>query len=314
MGIFIEKRKIWFSISIAIILLGFILTIIHGGINYGVDFTGGTLMQIDFHEPVSTSVNGDINSVLNSLGLLKESYLQQVGNNKDIMQIKTKSLSVNERDQLFQKLKEKFNLPDNAPLSVTSVGPIMGQTLKSQAIWSIIVASILILIYITFRFEFKFGVAAVVALLHDLLILYAAYAIFNIPLSVSFVAASLTVLGYSVNDTIVIFDRIRDNLKVMRKDSYDVIADTSITETLARSINTLLTVIITLTALYLLGGASMREFVLPLLIGIISGGYSSIFIASPLWYMMKVQETKGRDNKGKDTKGNYKNKVKTSKA
>lgn len=294
MGIFIAKRNIWFGISLAIILIGFLFTAIRGGVNYGVDFAGGTLMQVDFHKPVTKALVNQINDVLSSKNLLKDSYVQQIGNNPDVAQIKTRSLSDQERVELFKALKERFNLPENEPLSTTKVGPSMGVTLRNQAIWAVIVASILMLIYITIRFEFKFGVAAVLALIHDLLILYAAYAIFNIPINTPFVAAMLTVLGYSINDTIVIFDRIRDNLKIMRREKYDVIADRSIMETLARSINTLLTVIITLVALYFFGGPSIREFVLPLLIGIVSGGYSSIFIASPIWYILKNREVSKR--------------------
>lgn len=152
------------------------------------------------------------------------------------------------------------------------------------------IASVAMLIYIAIRFEIRFGVAAVLALVHDILIMLSVYAILQIPVNSSFIAAILTIVGYSINDTIVIFDRIRENLRFMKKVSYTELADVSITQTMARSINTILTTLFTITAVYFIGVSAVKELALPLIIGIISGCYSSIFIASPIWVLWKNAE------------------------
>jgi preprotein translocase subunit SecF len=171
------------------------------------------------------------------------------------------------------------------------VGPVIGRELTSNAFWAVVVASILMLIYITVRFEFKFGVAAIIALLHDVFMIMGIFALTGKQVDSPFVAAILTIIGYSINDTIVIFDRIRENLKFHKRgESYADLVDMSINQTLARSINTVGTTLVSIIALYFFGGGSIKTFTFALLFGIISGCYSSIFIASPIWVAWKEWE------------------------
>jgi len=159
-------------------------------------------------------------------------------------------------------------------------------------IFGYIIAALLMLVYIAFRFEILFAVSAVACLLHDLLIVVAFYAFFRIPVNINFIAAILTVLGYSINATVVIFDRIRENVKTMKRESPDAIADKSIWQTMGRSINTTLTTLIMVVLLLVLGVASIKLFALPLLVGMIAGTYSSIFLAGPIWAWLKKKTTK----------------------
>jgi len=172
-------------------------------------------------------------------------------------------------------------------IQAETIDAVIGKEMRQQAIIALILANIGMLIYITFRFEFKSAVAAVLALVHDVLIIISFYAIFHIPVDSTFIAVVLTIVGYSINDTIVVFDRIRENLKTMRKASFTDIANLSIMQTLARSINTSFTTLITITALFLLGGETIKDFSLALIVGIASGTYSSIFIATPLWEIFR---------------------------
>ena len=173
------------------------------------------------------------------------------------------------------------------------IGPSIGKEIQSKAVVSVIIASIFMLIYISFRFKFTFGISAIIALVHDVLIVIAIYAIFRVPVNSPFVAAILTVVGYSINDTIVVFDRIRENAKLHPKMDKMTLADVSIRQTVTRSINTSVTTLLSILMLYILGVDSIKEFTFPLLVGILSGTYSSIFIASPLWVLFeKIKEDK----------------------
>lgn len=277
----VENRNIFFAVSIIIILAGLLSAIIFG-LNLGIDFAGGTIMQINIGKPYTSQ---DIYDTLAKLNIKPDS-IQQAGDNKEQVIIKLKSdISDELRRNIFEAFKQKYNLKDEDLLSVQKVGPSIGKELKMQALLGAAIASIGILLYVAWRFEYKLGVSAIIALIHDLLITFSVYAIFRIPINSTFVAAMLTVLGYSINDTIVIFDRIRENLKLNKKMDIAELINLSITQTMARSINTVLTVIIALVALHIFGSESIREFTLPLLVGIVSGAYSSIFIASPIWYI-----------------------------
>ena len=175
-------------------------------------------------------------------------------------------------------------------LRIDEVGAVIGKELTNKALMAIGIACVLMLIYITIRFEFKFGVGAVVALLQNVVIVVGVFSLFQWEVDSTFIAALLTILGYSINDTIVVFDRIRENLKLRRREPYDVIVDKSVLQTVNRSINTVLTVVFCLGVLLLLGGATLKYFVLAMLIGIVVGCFSSIFIASPIWYDLKIRE------------------------
>jgi preprotein translocase SecF subunit len=254
-------------------------------LNFGIDFAGGTVLQVDLKKTVSAE---EINDVRN----ITAKYANDaVVSTLDATGISIRS-SVLANDQsgkaedMRNEISTKYNI-DKASWSTETVGPSIGMELRQNAILALIIAAAAMLIYIAFRFEIRFGVAAVLALVHDLLITLSVYTILQIPVNSSFIAAVLTIVGYSINDTIVIFDRIRENMKLMKKVDYTELADVSITQTMARSINTILTTLFTITAVYFIGVSAVKELALPLIIGIISGCYSSIFIASPIWVLWK---------------------------
>ena len=284
----IEKTKIWFSISLAIILVGVVLMATRG-LNFGIDFKGGTKIVVDF--------GGSFDKV-EADGIVKEYADDAVTKTVESTQyeIKSKDLDETKTAELFDALKEKYSLEDSALILQSQIGPSVGKELTRNAIISVLVACVAMLIYIAIRFEFNFGIAAITALVHDVLITLAFYAIFNIPVNNSFIAAMLTIVGYSINDTIVIFDRIRENSHSMRRSTPAEIANTSINKTLARSINTSLTTLIIIGAVNIFV-PTVREFSLPLLIGIAAGAYSSIFIASPIWVLLQKRKPKNKNVK-----------------
>ena len=179
--------------------------------------------------------------------------------------------------------REKYSLSDDDLEKSDDVSASVGNDLKKAAFTSAFIAVVLMLIYITLRFEFTSGLAAVCCLIHDLLVMLSVYVIFQIPLNQNFIAAALTILGYSINASIIVFDRVRENMRTARKESFEDIAEKSIWQTLGRTVNTTLTTLFTVGMIFILGVSSLRDFTLPLLVGIISGAYSSIFLASSLW-------------------------------
>jgi preprotein translocase SecF subunit len=277
----IEKRNIFFAISGLIILIGLIVFFAKG-FNKGIDFTGGTMIQIDMKDEVSVSEVREITDQLD-----KDAHIIHAGDLNHEIIIKSKmDLSNDERLEFFSKFKEKYNLEDKDLIQSTQFGAKIGSEIQRNAVLSIIFATILMLIYITFRFEFKFGVSAVIALVHDVLIALSIYLILQLSLDSSFIAAILTIVGYSINDTIVVFDRIRENKKTAKRKEYAELINHSISQTVVRSINTSVTTLVTIVCLYLFGVEAVKNFALPLIVGVIVGTYSSIFIASPVWYLM----------------------------
>lgn len=288
----IGKTKVWFTISGIIILAG-LIALFSMGLNWGLDFTGGMVAEFNIHRTVTTTINNEITNILRSNGV-KESQVKAIGPNNTHVSITTPSLDDKTRTAIINALKSKYKLSDKDLVSSQNVSASIGKEMQFGTLLASAVAALLMLIYIGFRFNFEMGAAAVLALIHDILIMISAYALLRIVVDTPFVAAILTVFGYSINDTIVIFDRIRDNIKLMRKSSYKEIANVSVNETMTRSINTVMTVLIMLVLMYFFGPASIKSFALPLLVGITSGAYSSIFIASPLWVIFKDREGKNR--------------------
>jgi SecD/SecF fusion protein len=190
------------------------------------------------------------------------------------------------RQELLGDIYEAFQLDDSSVLAVEQFSPSVGDLLKSNAIKAVLIAAAFMMIYIIIRFEWKYGIAAIVALAHDVLIMFAFYGLFQVPINNPFIAGILIVVGYSINDTIVIFDRIRENQKLMKKNRMEDLIDKSINQTLVRSVMTSLTTIIAIIPLMVLGGGAIRDFVLPLIIGIAAGTLSSITIASPIYYQI----------------------------
>ena len=281
----IEKSKIWLSISLIIILVGcgFLFT---KGLNFGIDFKGGTQLTIQLKEGVDKQ---DVDNTIKTYAA--DAVTNTINDNQ--YEVKSGDLNSEKVSSIMTELREKYNLADDALLNQQEIGASIGKELTKNSLIALFVACIVMLIYIAIRFEFKFGVAALAATVHDVLITVSVYAIFGIPVNTSFIAAILTIIGYSMNDTIVIFDRIRENSKIMRRANSIEIANTSLTETMTRSINTTLTTLFTIVAVNIFV-PTVREFTVPLIIGIVAGAYSSIFVASPVWVYLKNKLGNGK--------------------
>lgn len=288
----IQRRKIWYSISTLLILPGLVFVTL-GGLRFGADFTGGTQVQVTFQENHRPSPES-LETVVTEAGLGSASIQLT---DRDGMLIRLKELSEEEHEKLIGLLKEKF--PDIREDAYSVVGPTIGNELKNRAFVAILLVLLGIILYVSWAFRksaghlsgWAFGSNAIIALVHDLLFVVGFFAflgyVANIEVDVLFVTALLTVLGFSVHDTIVVFDRIREGLRHASDRHLEDIINTSINTTLIRSINTSLTTILVLTALFLFGGPSIHYFVLALIVGISIGTYSSIFIASPLLLLWK---------------------------
>lgn len=282
----IKNRKIFAICSLAVIIIGLLMFFIRG-LNYGIDFTGGTLIQINIGKFIPVE---EVREIMDEYD--KEASILHAGTEKDELIIKsTLDLPNDTITSIINKFIEKYDLSKNNFQS-QKFGPFMGKEIRAKALLSTAIATVLMLIYITWRFEFNFGVAAIIALVHDILIMLAVYSILRIPVNSSFIAAILTILGYSINDTIVIFDRIRENTKLYPKESIDNLINNSIKQSLRRTINTSLTTLVAVLVLYILGVEDVKVLALPLMIGIITGTYSSLFVASPIWYELKNRKIK----------------------
>ncbi|MBU0691815.1 protein translocase subunit SecF [bacterium] len=276
---FISRRKAAILFSATIIIAGLIVMIINGP-KWSIDFQGGLEIQIRFQNDVS---DGDIRAALTGIEIGEVKTVTGLGQKEDFL-IRTKEEGdfAELQRQISDKLDAAFASNPHEIRGVDVVGPKVGQELRRQAIISAIVAMILLVIYISWRFEFKFAVGGVIALLHDVLVTMAFFAFFGYEFSLSVLAAFLTLIGFSLNDTIVIYDRIRENLKKLRQISLAEIMNQSINETLSRTIITSLTVFLTILVLFIFGGPVLRGFSFAMLVGILTGTYSSVFIAAPV--------------------------------
>ena len=277
---FVGKKRWAMFLSFFIIIIGLILFIVKGGLKLGIDFSGGTLIQLQFKEKVSID---KIRVSFHQLGM-GSSSIQQFGSDRDIL-INTERFSEALEDfnvTVKSQLEKDFAPESFEVVRVEMVGPKVGRDLREKAILSIFYALIGIIIYISWRFEFRFAVAAIIALIHDILVTTAFFLLFDKEFSLPIIAAFLTIIGYSLNDTIVVFDRIRENLRKIRKKNFEHIINFSINQTLSRTILTSLTTLIVVLALFFLGGEVIHDFSFALMIGVFVGTYSSIFIASPV--------------------------------
>ena len=294
---FLGHKKVFFAVSIVLILVGPVSMLIFNqstgkALNYSLEFMGGTSTSVAFNEdfsieeidekvkPVVQEVTGDANIQATKV----------TGSNEVI--IKTRELSLDERNELNSKLAENFGV-DETTITAESISSTVSNEMRKDAFVAVIVAAILMLLYIWLRFkDIRFGASAVLALMHDVLIVLAFYAVSRISVGNTFIACMLTIVGYSINATIVIFDRIRENLSTTKKKSDEAVAEVvnlSITQTLTRSIYTSLTTFVTVAVLFILGVASIREFAAPLMVGIVVGGYSSVCVTGALWYAMRTK-------------------------
>lgn len=295
---FLSKKNIFFACSIAVIVLGFVFMGINGAttgkvLNYSLDFVGGTSTNVTFNEdlalaeidtkvvPVFTNITGD--------GAVQ---VQKVAGSNEVI-FKTRELNLSEREQLNSALAEQFGVNEEL-ITAETISSTISSEMKNDAVIAVIIATVCMLIYIWFRFkDIRFAASSVAALVHDVLVVLAFYAVAKVSVGSTFIACMLTIVGYSINATIVIFDRIREELHYKtRNTDIKELVNKSITQTLTRSIYTSLTTFVMVAVLFVLGVSSIKEFALPLMVGIVCGGYSSVCITGALWYVMKTKFAK----------------------
>ncbi len=291
----IAQRYWWFALSTAVILAGLVALIAHHGLPLGLSFTGGSTIDVKTDQTVSETV---VRQALSSAKLVDpQVQLASKPSDKypnDRILISTQE-ALSDPGPVYSALEKAGIKVDRGQSDIRSVGPSLSREYLNRSLWALIIALVLQLLYIAFRFgnQLRYGIVADIALIHDVLVMVGIYAITNRKADDAFLAALLTVIGYSVMDTIVIFDRIRENGRLMTNVPYDSMVNTSLLQTMTRSVNTLVTVLITLFALYFFGGETLRNFAFALLVGVTSGAYSSVFVASPLLVMWRhAQERK----------------------
>jgi preprotein translocase SecF subunit len=284
---FIKYFRYAIIISFVIILAG-IIALFSNGLNRGIDFTGGTILHLRLGEGYQMNEVRNVLAPYDLSGVpLQRAGGDQISGNEVI--IKAPHLEEPIRQEIITSFMEKWpEMTTEDILRVDNVGAVIGGELTREAFLALFIAAIGMIIYITLRFEFKFSLAAILALLHDAFVIIAIFSIFRVEINSPFIAAVLTIIGYSINDTIIIFDRIRENMKIRRQKPIEEVVNESINETLTRTIGTSVTTLLVLISLfvafnYFVGGMDLKAFSLALLIGVISGTYSSIFIAGPLW-------------------------------
>lgn len=284
----IEKSKIWLSISLIIIVVGLGFMAFRG-LNFGIDFKGGTQVSIQLNDNVSKD---EADAIVKEY---VENASTTISDDKEY-EIKATQLDSEQVSNIMNDLQEKYSLDDDALISQDEIGASIGKDLTEKSLTALAIAFVAMLIYIAIRFEFKSGLVALVALMHDVLITFSIYAIFDLTINSPFIAAILTIVGYSINATIVIFDRIRENEKKTRRKSSTEIANLSINQTMKRSIYTTITTLFTIVSVYVFV-PSVREFAFPIIVGIISGGYSSVLIAPSLWVVIKNRKKSSKAKK-----------------
>lgn len=292
---FLGKKNIFFAASIAVIVLGFVFMGINGAstgkvLNYSLDFVGGTSTNVTFNEDMELSaIDANVVPVFSDVTGDGAVQVQKVAGSNEVI-FKTRELNVEERQALEDALVEKFGV-NKELITAETISSTISSEMKSDAVVAVIIATICMLIYIWFRFkDIRFAASSVAALVHDVLVVLAFYAVAKVSVGSTFIACMLTIVGYSINATIVIFDRIRENLgSMLKKDTLEELVNRSISQTLSRSIFTSLTTFIMVAALYILGVTSIKEFALPLMVGIVCGTYSSVCITGALWYVLKTK-------------------------
>lgn len=301
---FVKHRKIFYCVYAAILIIGLVFGLTRG-LNYGIDFTGGTMIQIDMGKQVSAS---EVEKTIKEYKLNPE-IIYSGEKNEEVVIRTMKALETDQRTEVIDTLQKEYKFKDKDIISQELFGPSVGKELRSNAIKAVIISAICMLIYIRLRFsQWKFGGAALSGVLIDVLLVIAFYAIFRVTVNNPFIAGILTVVGYSINDTIVVFDRVRENLKYSRSKDMETLIDHSITQTLGRSLMTSVTTLIVMIPLFIMTGPAIREFTLPLMIGVLAGAASSIALCSPLLYEfskgqnLSKYERKKKENKKKEAK------------
>jgi len=278
---FLGARRRAYLVSGVLLLVGIVSIVIHGGFRYGVDFTGGTLYQLQFEQPTTVA---ELRTAVAAAGY-SGAQIQRFGGTEEFL---IRLASFESAQDVPDALAASPGVGSFEVIRTEAVGPKVGSELRTRALWAILLSFLLTLIYLAFRFEWRFGVAAIVATFHDMLLTFGFISLFNLEITLATVAAILTIVGYSLNDTIVVFDRIRENIRKKRKESLGDTINRSINETLPRTVLTSGTTLVTLLALFVLGGEIIRPFAFVLMLGVVIGTYSSIFVASPA--LLEIEE------------------------
>ena len=306
---FMGKKAVFFVLSAAVILTGVGSMVIHGvsgnALNYSLEFLGGTSTTVTFDKEYSIEeIDSEIVPLIAEVTGDNDIQTQKVDDGNGVI-FKTRTLQLDEREALNTMFEENFGVTEES-ISSENISSTIGGEMRRQSLIAVAVAALLILLYIWVRFkDLRFGGSAVIALIHDVLVVLALYAVARISVGSPFIACMLTVIGYSVNDTIVIFDRIRENLATTvkkDKESLAKVANESISQTLSRSITTSVTTAVTVLMLLILGTSSIREFALPLLVGVVTGTYSSVCLATELWYLMRANSKASKNETTKKKK------------
>ncbi len=301
---FLSKRNLFFAVSIALVVAGWISMGVHKTqtgyiLNYGMDFTGGTSTNVTFNEDMSLEqISSEVVPVVSKITGDADVQTQKVTGTKEVI-IKTKTLNAEQRQALEEAMVENFGV-EAEKITAESISGAVSAEMKSDAVVATVIATIMMLIYIWFRFkDINFATSAIAALVHDVFVVITFYSVANWSVGSTFIACMLTIVGYSLNATIVIFDRIRENMKL--RDESETLADVvnaSITQSFTRSVNTSLTTFIMVFILYLMGVSSIREFALPIMVGIVCGTYSSICVTGGLWYVLTLAKQKRMEKRG----------------
>ena len=289
----IKNSKKFLGIS-AVFLIVSLVVFFAKGLNYGIDFSGGNLFQLKFEKSITLNqINNNLDEIAKTIHQVNpNSRKVQISEDNTVI-IRTPELKESEKTEVLDNLKKIGNFEINKE---EKVGASVGEELKTSAILALSIGAVLIILYITFRFEFTFAVAAVAALFHDLIIAIGVIALLGYEIDTPFIAAILTILGYSINDTIVVFDRIRENMKRKNRGTFEQCLDKSVNQVMIRSLNTSVTTLFAIIAILVFGGDSLKTFIMTLLIGILAGTYSSVFIATHLVYIF--DKNKKGPNKG----------------
>ena len=291
----VQKRKIWFTISVVLILIGIIAMPVNalmgnGILNFDVEFSGGVEIQMDLGQEFD---NNDVTQIVKDITGQSAPQVQRIlGKQQVNIKVKEiKDLNSQDIETLFEEaFKEKY--PSADVLSYANVSATISSEMQITALIAVLIACAAMLLYITIRFgDWRSGISAIIALVHDVLIVFMVYSVVRVPVNNSFIAAILTIVGYSINNTIVIFDRIRENKNSSQKKiDYEELVNRSVKETMTRSLYTSLTTLFTVVSLYIFGVASIKEFAMPMIVGIVAGTYSSIFISTSIWYVLNTRK------------------------
>ncbi|RHP18693.1 protein translocase subunit SecD [Butyricicoccus sp. AF35-5AC] len=283
----LKNFKIFGGISVVLVATGLVALILlpfgKNLFNLSIDFAGGTEMEFNMHTAVTQDIQTEVSDLFKDATGVDASSVTSSGDGNEDVLIRSTSIDSEQRAAVIDKMLEKYSLADTDILNNNDVSASVGSDLQRSAFLCSILAILLMLVYITFRFELTSGLAAICCLVHDLLVMLSVYVLLQIPLDSNFIAAALTILGYSINASIIVFDRVRENLRTARKEPFEVIGEKSIWQTMGRTINTTLTTLFTIGMVYILGVPSLKQFTLPLIVGILAGGWSSVMLSTGLW-------------------------------